>query len=299
VTVNAAGDAFVLSLGATTFSQTLGQMCGAVCTVVNGQTVPKPAFTTSFGSTISLPANVAAATLSGGQISVVLTQNLGFDPLRPSSTARGYVVVTATSGSVTLAKDSIPGETTPFASGSTLTRTLSPVGAVSGPITVDVKVFSPAGDPVTVDVSRSVSVTATPVQLRVSQASVSVTNLSVTGQQATLDLGSVDQAVSDHTKAGALLLDIANPFGVGGTMNVVINAPGAAITKQLTLSASATSTARVELTGSEIQSILGKNPVTVTVRGTVSSPSGTATVRPGQTVSIGTRLELTIGPKAS
>jgi hypothetical protein len=82
-------------------------------------------------------------------------------------------------------------------------------------------------------------------------------------------------------------------------MNVVINAPGAAITKQLTLSASATSTARVELTGSEIQSILGKNPVTVTVRGTVSSPSGTATVRPGQTVSIGTRLELTIGPKAS
>jgi hypothetical protein len=299
VTVNSAGDAFVLSLAGTTFSQTLGQMCGAACTSANGQTVPKPAFTTNLSNTIALPAGVGSATVSGGQISVVLTQSMGFDPLRPSATARGYAVITATSGTVTLAKDSIPGETTAFASGSTLTRTLSPIGAVSGPITVNVKVFSPAGDPVTINTASSLSVTATPNQVRVSQASVGVTNRAVTGQQATLDLSGVDDVVKEHTNAGAILLDIANPFGVGGAMTVTITAPGTTITKPVTLSSSAASTVRVALTGSEMQSILGQNPVRVNVSGVVSAPSGNVTVQPGQTVSIGTRLELTIGPKAS
>lgn len=296
--ITTSGNNFVLSLQPATFTQTLGQMCGGTCTALNGFTVPKPAFTTSFSSSISLPSDVVSAQVTGGQVRVVLSNNLGFDPIRPSAIARGHVVVTATAGSTVLARDSIAGESTAFTSGSTLTRTLT-LGAatVSGPITIGIKVSSPEGDPVTINTNNSLSVTATPQTISVSQANVRVTNRAITGASVELDLADVDEEVTSRVKSGALLLTLVNPFaGTTGTLSVRIVTPSAIITKSVSLAAG-TSSARVEFNQQEIQAILGSSPVTLSVSGTVSGPAAGVAVTPSQVVAISSRLELTVGPK--
>ena len=297
VSVAPGGSAFALSLPGVSVSQTLGQMCGAPCSTFQGLIVPKPQFTANLPASIALPTDVISARVTGGTVQVRLEHTFSFDPIRPSPTARGYIVVTATAGSVTLARDSIPGETTAFAPGTALTRNLALATAtVAGPISINARIFSPAGDPVMIDTNQRVTVTATPMQIVISEAQVRVANRSITGEQVELDLADIDQAVSERTKAGALLLDLDNPFAVTGTLTLTINGPNANIVKQVPLQQGAQSV-RVEFNEQEIQSILGTSPVRLSVSGTVNAPTSGATVRPSQVVTIRSRLLLTLGPK--
>ena len=292
------GSSFVLSLQPVTVSRTLGEICGAICTAANGLTVPKPAFETEFGSSISLPADVVSAQITGGTVLIELTHDFPFDPIRPSAAARGYIVVTATSGSTVLAKDSIAGENTAFAPGTTLNRTLALAPAtVSGPITIDITVNSPAGDPVTIDTSDRLSLTATPTEIHVSQAQVRVANRTIDATEVELDLGDIDESVTEKVKAGALLLTLSNPFAVTGDLALTITAAGTTITKTVALAQGA-STARVEFNEQEIQSILAASPVRLSVSGAIcGSAPCTTTVTPTQNVTIGSQLELTVGAK--
>jgi hypothetical protein len=296
VVVAPGGDAFELVVPPVTFQETLGEACSS-CALLNGLVLPKPAFTLTIGSTAQLPGDVISAKLASGKVDVSLSHDFAFDPLRPSASARGYLLLVARSGSTVLARDSIAGEATAWPSGSTLQRSLSLAPAtISGGVEVSVTLFSPAGDPVRIDTNQKVTITAAPSQLRVSEAQVKVANESITATDVDLDLADIDDVVIDHQKGGALLLDIDNPFDVTGSLTLTITAPGTTITRPLTLKSGA-STERVELSESELASILGRSPVRLSASGSVSAPAAGATVTPSGSVVIESRLELTIGPK--
>jgi hypothetical protein len=81
---------FQIDVSSASASRSLAQMCGAPCTAVQGQQVPKPAFTDVFGVAAALPGDVVSATLLSGTARVTVAHTFAFDPLRPpGSTQNG------------------------------------------------------------------------------------------------------------------------------------------------------------------------------------------------------------------
>lgn len=295
VTIAPGGEAFRLDPTGVTFSRSIGEMCPA-CSAFNGLVAPKPAFHIEFSENIALPENVLSANLVGGEVQVQLRHDFSFDPLRPSASARGYIVVTATAGGRTVARDSISGQTTALPPNTTLTRTLTLApGSLPSPIAISIRVFSPAGDPVVINTNQRLTVTATPVGVEVSEAQVRVANRTITSPSVSLDLTGVDEEISRRVKSGGFRLQVENPFSVSGTVQFRITAPGVNLLRTIPVQPGV-STQRVVFTGEEIQSLLGHSEVVMSVTGSVSSsPEGTA-VRPTSTIRIRTQLELTVGP---
>ena len=294
-TTTAAGaGAFQLSLPDVTFDRTLEQICPA-CAALDGFTAPAPAFTTSFSGTVLLPAEVISARVLDGSVVVTLTNTLGFDPLRPSAGgARGTVTITARSGSTTLATATIDGATTALPSGTSVTRTLSiAAGTVSGPIVVVVDVVSPQGDPAAINSAGGISVVARPVAVRLGEARIALANQRFAAADDTIDLSGLDSAVTERVQSGALRLHVSNPFQVRGTFAITIRTATTTITKPLTV-AEGESDVRVEFTRAEIQSIAGQEVVRVGASGIVSTPTGSATFRPGQALTLRGSLEVVV-----
>lgn len=296
ITLTNNNSAFALSLGSSTFGQTLGALCPP-CAAFNGQTVPKPAFTGTFGTSISLPADVASASLASGTVQLSIQNNFSFDPIRPSATARGSLTATVRSGTTTLGTVTLNGTTNALPPGSTtqLTVPLNP-GTVSGPLDVTVTLDSPAGDPVVVNTNALFNITATPTNILLSSAQVRVQNRQINAAQVTLNVGNIDQFIVDHVKSGALVLTINNPFNVTGAMTMTIVTGSTTITKTVNIAAGQT-TVEVPFTQSELQSILGQSNVTLRLSGPVSS-NGNVTVTPTQSLSFTALLRLIIGPEA-
>jgi hypothetical protein len=286
--------AFTVSLAPATVTRPLSADC-ASCAAANGTTVPKPAFVATASAATPLPADIVSASLVAGSVQLDIRNGYNFDPLRPSATARGYAIVTITNGALTIARDSIDGAAVALPAGGALSRTLALTpGALSGasPLTVTIQLNSPAGDPVQMDASRSISATLTPGVVRVSSAQVSVVAREVTSSS-TLDLRDIDATISDHVTGGALLFDIVNPFAVTGTITVKLTAGAVApITRTIAL-AVGRSTPSVTLTGDELRSLSGRI-VTLQVSGPVSQTAGAITVTPKQVVEITSRLDLTL-----
>lgn len=292
VTDAAGGGAFALTLPTVTFQRTLGEMCGAACQAANGLTAPKPAFTASFSTTLALPAEVVSASVAGGRIDVRLSHNFGFDPIRPGGTARGYLKLVASSGGTTLAADSVGGDATPFAPNTTLSRTLTLApGTASGPVTLTVTVGSPAGGAVRIDTNQRLAVTATPADVRATQAQVRVANTrTITG--GTVELGTRDD--SDRIEGAAIVVEAENPLAVTGTLNLVFRTTGGqVITKSLPVGSGRT-TGRVALTAEETRAVFQDPATTLTASANLAAPSGVVTLRPDQAVRVRSRLELTI-----
>lgn len=295
VSTTASGDAFVVDLAPVTTQKSLGEACPA-CALANGLTLPKPAFTIGMSESIVFPEDLLSVKLANAEIAVSLTHDFGFDPLRPSETARGSIVIEIRSGTTTLTKYTIEGASWP--AGEALTRVI-PVGSadVVGSVQVAITLESPAGDPVVVNTNQSVSATVTPTRVVLSEATVRVESRQIDTEPVDLDVEDIDDAVIDHQKGGALLLDISNPFGVTGQLELMIESPTITIRRPLTLR-TGESTERVELSESELGSILGESPVRLSIAGAVSATGpGGISVSPNQSVVVDSRLELTIGPK--
>lgn len=289
--VTASGNTFAAVLQPSSFSRTLGEMCGTVCTLASGLTLPKPAFTTTFQTSFALPSDVVSATLASGQLQFQLFQDFGFDPIRPSAMTRGTITLTLSTPAGQIAQDVISGQSTAFPSGSTLTRTI-PVNpaTVTGPLTLRVEIDSPAGDPARIDPNSRLTFTP---QVRLSEAVVRVNNRTLNGERVELELD-VDRELTDRAVGGALLLDVENPFQVTGNLRLTLEGPGTRIEKTVTLRPG-NNPARVDFSEQEIRSILSDDSIDLRVSGTVSAPSGGVTIRPGQVVTIRSRLELILG----
>ena len=287
---------FQLALTPATINRTLAQLCS--CVVPAGTPVPYPGFTATVATEIALPAEVASAALASGSIALSVQNTFGFDPLNPpGATTAGNMVATIRSGTTTLGTTTITG---PFASGTTKNATVALTPAtISGPITISIAITSPAGgllpsNFVTANANGALNVTATPQAIAISSANVAVSNKQISVEAVTLDLSDIDEDIASHAVSGAIILKMSNPFSVGGTLQLRIQGNGVNITKNVTVAAGST-TQRVEFTGPEIRSILGKD-VTLSITGPVTGTGAGATVSvtPTQILSIETSLDLVV-----
>jgi hypothetical protein len=299
--VAVAGGSFRLTLDPQPVPRrTLGELCGAPCLPLQGQRVPKPAFTATIQASVPFPAELVSATLVSGSVAVTLTHDFGFDPLHPEGRSEdGRITVTVRSGGRTVAGGALTG---PFPSGTAraLTLPLAP-GEVADTLEVSLVLVSPAGgsDPahwVTVDNTAALSGSVAPGPLEVSELRLALDGRSVSADATVLDLSGIDAAISDRVRRGAIVLDVANPFALSATLTLRLATPAGTLAREVRLAPGETRQ-RLEFTGEELRMLLGQR-VAVSLEGTVEAPAPVA-VRPGQEVRIGTTLDLVVelGPE--
>lgn len=287
---------FNIAAATASVTRTLSQDCSA-CVALNGLTAPKPAFVAIANATTSLPPEIVAGTVISGSLQVVVTNNYGFDPLRPNPTAgspNGYAIITVSSGTNVIGKDSVNGATLALPSGTTLTRTILVAGPMTGaaPLSIAMSMSSPSGEPRFIDASKTLIVTSTPSGLKVANVTVNITNKSVLSAAAT-DLSTLDSKITDRVQGGALIVALANPFTVGGTLTVRLTPEGGtSVLKTVPLVASNSTPAPIPFTLAELKSLLG-HKVTIAISGIVNSPTP-VNVSPKQVIVVTTKLDLAI-----
>ncbi len=301
---------FALSIAApAAVSRSLGQVCNP-CAAANGTTVPKPAFSISDSTPVTLPTDLVAATIVSGGFTYTITNNFSFDPIRPSAAGApyGYFVIRVMNGTTLVALDSVDGSTVAIGkNGATLQRPL-PLNVSGGlsitsskPVEVYLTLNSPQGDPVTINTSQSFSVAIQPAPIALSQAQVQVSNQTINAAQTSVDLSSVsDQSLINRVQGGTLHLNIASPFGVQGTLTATFAIPGSAtaIVKSIPLTTAANQTVDVPLTAAELKSLFGHD-ATLSVSGSVSSPTGSVTLTPTQALQVTSTFQIILSTTES
>lgn len=295
-----AAGAFRFTPPPVTVVRSLGAMCGCASSATP---VPKPAFTATLPGAIAIgPDVLSATTTAGNTFRVNLSHNFNFDPLRPSAAAgsqRGWFVIELRSGGAVIGRDSINGANVAWPAGITLTRDV-PISAgvalaAGSSIPVDATINSPAGDPVAINTSQALTVVAAPAALGVTGVRVRVANKMVNAASIPLDVQGISADMTRNVVSGGFLFTIGNPFAIAGTMTMTIAIPGQpSITKSVPVSAAPSSTASVDFTGAELESILGKSGVTLALTGTVSGPPGGVVVTPTQVLGFASRVRMTI-----
>jgi hypothetical protein len=224
-------------------------------------------------------------------LTVTITNGFNFDPLRPSASARGYMTLSVQNAGTVVGRDSIDGTVTPLPPSGTMVCKIPLIGTVtaSGGLQVGMQVYSPAGDPVTMNASSSITISGSVGALFLSQVQVDLANQSVSARPIAIDLSAIDSAIVRRVGGATLQMTVNNPFNVSG--NLVLTFSGqSAISKSIAI-AGGTTTPSVTFTESEIQSLLGRN-VTIAVAGTVSGSS--VAIEPRQSLSVTSRLVLTL-----
>jgi hypothetical protein len=299
--------AFEFTTPSANIATTLADVCGQpACQTAVTVTVPTPAFTSpddEMTATIAFPAGVTAATVTGGAFNLAITNNLGFDPLRPNgagSAPYGTLSMSVTSGAVTANYVITGSPTVGLPHGATTPLVLQlPTGTYTGSVRIELALNVPAGNPATINGSNGLEIAASIQGLRVTQTTVALVNETVNTEATEFDLEDIDFA--DEVEGGALLLTTVNPFTASAQLDVVIVAPPqqdgrpqVTITKTITIPAQPTSTATVTLSKAEMASLLGKGGVTMRVNGAVNGtgPGGTLVLTPTSRIIVRTQLQL-------
>jgi hypothetical protein len=300
------GTAFQTTIAPITVTRTLAQDCPQC---VTGVAAPKPAYTSSTtGGPVSLPANVTAATLFADTVFVTIVNRYQFDPINPGGGAAGTMTFAVSSGAISLGSLTLaaPAVTIP-PNGGTITAKVPVIGTVSAAgISVRVDVTSPQGSSITLSNTGSQQLTYTARAggsgqgpLGISSAGISVTNQAVRPSPAdfSFQFGSADRADS-----ATVFLTFANPFSLTGTLNVNFlgctdgngNFFDSCPTQSTLISRSAaitsgTTMATFKFGPTGTKALL--NAKRISFGGSIS---GTATVTPGQAVSVSSRVQLTM-----
>ncbi|MEP6493152.1 MAG: hypothetical protein ABJF01_10780 [bacterium] len=293
VTAMLDNSAFVVAMSSssTTIARSLNQDCSP-CAAGNGSTMPKPAFTGGSSSSVTVPGNVMSATLLRDTLTVTITNGYNFDPIRPSASARGYLLIGVKSGSVTVGRDSLDGAVETLAAGAVRVRKIPLSGTMNGSsgLQIATTLNSPVGDAVTIDASRLFTVVASSGPMFVSNAMVNLASQTVTSAPSELDLSNIDSTISRHADSGSLLLTVDNPFGATGNLTVSFAGASFPISKSVPLAAGK-SAPSIVFSKSEVNALLGHH-LSVTFSGAVSGNA--ITVAPGQVVSVASRLQIGI-----
>lgn len=274
--------------------QTLRQLCPSCPAGL----APKPAFEGTVTARTALPTDVVRATLlAGGHIDFSVRHDLGFDPLRPSPTARGRITITIRSGAAVIATSVIDGTETALPAGTMYQRILPiPGGAViENDVAIEVRIVSPAGGITRLDPNQRVTVSALPVAIRASSAAVRVESQPVSPMVTEVDLAGVSDDVRSRVRGATLRLRVANPLAVGGAFSIRFLNRGAPLiparSAQLT---GGDATIDIDLSQAEIDVILAADRVQVEVGGSVSGSAADrlVTVTPRDVVRITPRIIL-------
>lgn len=308
VGLNGGGTAFTVTTPAANIPRTLGAICtDPACQNPGPVTVPStPAFSSGAGAlsnTINFPAGVNALTVSGGTLQIQVTNNIGFDPIRPNGVAGpfGSITVGITSGAVTSNTVVNGSATQGMPNGATTTLDIPvPTGNYASSVTVAVTLSAPAGPSATIASGNTFNIAASLVGFTVSNATVVVNSKPITTTPASFDLAGVD--VGDVVQGGGLVLEVVNPFNATASLSLVLAAPpqgggpAVSISKSLNLAASTTSNLSLTLLKSELASLLGKSNVTISVTGnaTGAGAGNTVSVSPTAEIKVRTKLSITI-----
>lgn len=296
VSILADSSGFTLNADMATVTRLLSDDC-TECVAGNGLMGTKPAVLVRASMSSSLASDISSATLTSGSLAMNVTNNYNFDPLRPNGDAAPYgtATITVTNGDVVLGTMTIDGATQALpANGGTMSVNIPLAGGISGatPVSVTMAVNSPEGSPVTMDASRTISVNATPTNLRVSNAQVLVAGRTLSSTSE-VDFSDIGDGIADRTQRGALLLDIQNPFLVTSALTVRLSPDsGAAIVKALALGTGNTNRT-IEFTKDELKRLFGRK-VTITISGPADASSGVISISPKQAVVVKTRFDLTL-----
>ncbi|HEU4995230.1 MAG TPA: hypothetical protein VFT29_10420 [Gemmatimonadaceae bacterium] len=290
--------AFQMSLNPINATRRVGDDC-AQCQTLNGTTAIKPAFVLNTGGSSALPTNIVGGSLAGATVSYTMNNALSFDPLKVNTVTQnpqGYMVIVIRSGANALGRDSVNGATTPWPPGQNLQRVITlGTGNITGPVTVDITLTSPASDqPQFINANGTVITSATISNFRVGSVQVNVPNTVVTSQASTLNLDGYDKSITDRVESATLEMTFDNPWPVSGNLNVSFTAPSTSIAKNVALPGATNPPApqkrQVSLTKQDMQTLFGQSVVTGMSGGVVSAAP--VTVTPKQKVSITNRLIL-------
>ena len=270
-------------------------LCSA-CAAVNGTTVPKPPFQFAFSDVTSLPADVESVTLSTGSLTVRITNDLGFDPIRPGVGITGTLTITvydAMIGGRQLDQVILDGTVDALPTGTAVDVPISlAAGVVSSTIVAVVDVDSPLGDAVLVDTALQLDIGVTFGVMAATSATIDASGQVIAIDQVAMDVEEIDSDIVENIVSGAVVLDIMNPFGVAMTVTIDIGGPTIqTISKTVSITSDATSQARLEYTSLELQSFLGQMGVTMGGSGMVDAAAGLAVVTPLQVAVIDTSLD--------
>jgi hypothetical protein len=291
--VTATDTTFVLSLAPVSIHKSLGAMCGTPCQLLHGWVAPKPAFSYGFTAPVALPADVAGAVLASGTVRVAASHSFNFDPLRPQgSTRHGTLTIVVRSGGRQLGSAVIDQ---PFPRNSPVVRTITLTpGEVDGSLEVELILDSPAGDPVTINNASHVFVTATPDAIHVTEIHATVKERTISMLPLKVDLTGVDDEIRSRVRGGTLAVHMSNPFDISGQLELKLYAPPSGADYRYPVAIAPGETVqRIELTEHEMFRVLGFN-VKVSLAGPVSGGGATLTLRPGQAITLSSRLELVL-----
>ena len=294
-TVTISGGEFQVAVDPFSFAETLGGLCSA-CVAVNGLTVPKPQFQFAFSEVTSLPADVESVDLSSGPVTVRVTNNLGFDPIRPGVGITGTLTITvydAMIGGRQLDQVILDGTVDALPNGTAVDVPISlAAGVVSSTVVAVVDVNSPLGDPVLVNTSAQLNVGVTFGVMAATSATIDAAGRVIAIDQVAMDVEDIDSDIVENIISGAVVLDITNPFGVALNVTIDIGGPTiATISKTVDITSDPTSQARLEYDALELQTFLGQTGVTIGGSGTVDAAAGSAVVTPLQVAVIDTSID--------
>jgi hypothetical protein len=288
------GGAFQVTVAEFGAGISLAEACPA-CVAFHGTTVAKPEIEFVLRGTGELPSAVMRARLGASSVPVVITNTLTFDPIRPSATARGRIVTVARDADGrALGEAVVAGTTTALPPGGSVSFQL-PIMATDarGPVEVEVRVESPAGDPVHMDVNGRLELRAGPAVLMVTEADVRIQGETFESPVVEFVPGEVDEAIADRVQGAEVRLYVHNPLGLSGPIDVEITTSFGPIRRTLQL-APGQSVLTMQLIRTEVRHMLLSPTGQIVVRGTVSAPGGTATVRPEHTVGFTPEILITL-----
>jgi hypothetical protein len=252
-----------------------------------------------------MPTGIVSSAMIGGQVTVQVTNNLSFDPVRvkvnaPASTdptQQGRMVIVIRSGSLVVGKDSINGVTTAFPAGSVLNRPITLTsGNISSTLAVDLTLTSPPSDNnVFINANGTLNALAAVPDLRVAQVRLNVVNQPITSPAGTeISLGGLDEMITDAIQSAQLEMTITNPFTIVGNLDVDFDYGTGTITKQLALPSGVAQVRTVSLTAAEMSNLVSaQDKIDLSVNGNVNS-TAPIDVTPQQRVTISNRLIMKI-----
>ena len=286
------GGAFHIEMPELELGASLGKLCPP-CAAIDGMVVPKPPFTAQLGGDVPLSESVASASVEGGSLTLEVSHDFSFDPLRPGGPERGFLVIELRSGGTLLARDSVDGANTALAPGSTLSRSLTFRPAnVSGALSIDVALYSPAGSPVEIDLEDRVLVTVPTSRITVSDLRLLVDE-EIATEPLVLELDAIDSAVRERVRSARVHLEVDNPFELTGDLDLRISSPNIGIQKPVSIEPGE-SEQSIDLTREEIFSILSEPEVVILLEGPATTPATGSPVEPGEELSVRVRLELVV-----
>jgi hypothetical protein len=298
------GTAFRLTINGQPISRRVGDDC-AQCVTLNGTNATKPNFVLVAGSSSPLPTGLISTALTSGTVTLQVTNNLSFDPIRvkvnaPASTdptQQGRMVIVIRSGSLVVGRDSINGVTTAFAPGAVLTRPITlQAGNISNALQADLTLTSPPSDnAVFINANGTLNASVAMQNLTVAQVRMNVVNQPITSPAGTeISLGGLDEGITNAILGAQLEMTITNPFTIAGNLDVDFDYGTGTITKQLALPSGVAQVRTVALTAADMTNLFGaQDKIDLSVNGSVNS-TAPIDVTPQQKLTISNRLIMRI-----